>query len=445
MLLEVLPNGLKNMAVSSYPLMTQFLTKIHVDAKGNGHILVTFKSPGSDGKYKELEVPLTPDPETLESLPINMHSSPTEAFKMPDSHSKWFSECFGFEVIFAYVGENRRRVLFPDVPSASWTSTIAKSIPLLSSSFSVTDHRIGFADCAPYLITSETSLADVSNRLPEGQTMDMTKFRPNIVIEGAGEAWEEDYWRKIKVAGADMVLMHNCIRCKSINIDYATGKPGTNESGEVLKKLQKDRRVDKGSGASKYSPVFGRYGFWGEGRSEKMLRVGDKVTVMEVNQERTVFCMPSCALFTTLLIYRSLAWSISSLNSNTRFAADVAAEGPAKIRTHHSTSQHVTYSRSATIMSSSLPLSLRSLRRYMPTKDYHPPSPPHPVISSVRIHSLSLPMRMLDNNIKIRHPTPLHLLSQPLRNHLRGSHTPMRPRNTRRVKHYIVVPLSPSP
>ncbi|KAF2687876.1 hypothetical protein K458DRAFT_293935 [Lentithecium fluviatile CBS 122367] len=290
MLLEVTPNGLKNMAVAHYPVMTQFLTSIDFDKKGSSTITVTFQSPGHKDDLRTLKIPLLPNTEELEPLDISMHASPTKSFKMPNEYSKWFSECFGYEVVFVYLGDNRRNVLFQELApakTASWVSTITKSIPLFNS-ISTADHRIGFADCAPYLVTSKTSLANVSERLPEGQDMDMTKFRPNIVIEGAKEPWEEDFWRKIKVGDSDLVMMHNCVRCKSINIDYATGKPGTNGSGEVLKRLQKDRRIDKGA---KWSPVFGRYSFWGEGNAEKVLKVGDQVRVAEVNKERTVWCM----------------------------------------------------------------------------------------------------------------------------------------------------------
>lgn len=56
----------------------------------------------------------------------------------------------------------------------------------------------------------------------------------------------------------------------------------------MLKKLQSDRRVDKGA---KWSPVFGRYGFWmGKGKEkEAVWSVGDKVKVTKVNTERTVW------------------------------------------------------------------------------------------------------------------------------------------------------------
>jgi uncharacterized protein YcbX len=123
-----------------------------------------------------------------------------------------------------------------------------------------------FADCAPYLGVSEKSLHDISKRLPDDQPMDVRKYRPNIIISEADEAWEEDFWTEIQVMqptestgniGQRMVslgLPHNCVRCCSVNVDFKEGKFATNESGKVLKLMQKDRRVDKGA---KWSPVFG--------------------------------------------------------------------------------------------------------------------------------------------------------------------------------------------
>lgn len=286
MLLQATPDGYKNMAVSRYPEMTQFLTSIDFDGTGNGTITVTFRAFGNEANVKTLTIPLVPKTAKLEPFEVNMHSSPALAFKMPAEYSDWFSSCFGYEVLFVYLGDNRRDVLFQDLipgKNLSWISSAAKVIPLLTSPAT---HRITFADCAPYLIISKTSLADVTLRLPKGEEMDVTKFRPNIVIEGAEEPWEEDFWRKIKIGDAEIIMAHNCVRCKSINIDYETGKPGTGESGEVLKKLQKDRRVDAGA---KWSPVFGRYSFWNPKSTPQTFNVGDKVRVMELSKQRTIW------------------------------------------------------------------------------------------------------------------------------------------------------------
>ncbi|KAF2195454.1 hypothetical protein K469DRAFT_699048 [Zopfia rhizophila CBS 207.26] len=302
MLLKVHPDGFKNMAVSHFPEMTLFLTHIDYpedDDRGIGSITVKFTAPGSTDT-KTLTIPLLPNTQRLETIEINMHNSPTDAFKMPAEYNEWFSSCFGYEVLLVYLGDNLRDVLFQDLkPSkgSSWLSAISSNIPLLGAS-NPESKQITFADCAAYLIVSNTSLKDVSSRLSDGIEMDVTKFRPNIVIEGAESPWEEDFWGKIRINNAEFTLAHNCIRCKSINIDFKTGKQPTDKAGNVLKKLQADRRVDRGA---KWSPVFGRYSYLDPRNGDRPLKVGDEVTVIRLNPERTVWSritprsMPQCS------------------------------------------------------------------------------------------------------------------------------------------------------
>jgi uncharacterized protein YcbX len=255
---------------------------------------VTFSPP--DGEKKTVTVPLQPDTSILAPIDVNMHSSPTQARNMGFKYNDWFSKCFGFPVVLCHVGNNLRPVLFAKSPneqrvkSSSWLSSITSYVPALG--FNVggkVDRQIAFQDCAAFLVVTEDSQKDVSARLPEGEEMDITKFRPNIVLSGAGTPWDEDFWAEIQVGGEEdditIQLQHNCVRCRSINIDFSTGKPGTGPSGEVLKLMQKDRRVDT---VMKYSPVFGRYGFLAEGQG-KEISIGNEVIVTKRNKERTGF------------------------------------------------------------------------------------------------------------------------------------------------------------
>ncbi|KAF2853941.1 hypothetical protein T440DRAFT_487222 [Plenodomus tracheiphilus IPT5] len=297
MLLQKTEDGsYKNMAIGKHPEMSQFLQTIHEDS-----VTITYLAYGDTEKSSNITIPLEPSTEKLEPFEINMHSSPTSAFKMPEKYNTWFSSRFGYDVLLAYLGPNRRAVLFQNMQPLEpdpLTRFLKKYIPFASSYVEkimglhqTEQWKIGFADCAPYLICSQTSLEDVSSRLPEGEEMDITKFRPNIVIEGAFEAYQEDYWGKVKINnGAELTMAHNCVRCKSINVDYATGKDGEGESGNVLKKLQRDRRIDIGA---KWSPVFGRYSFWDPKRPSQMVRVGDRVNVSKVNEGLTVWSWPN--------------------------------------------------------------------------------------------------------------------------------------------------------
>ena len=249
-----------------------------------------------------------------------MHYSKTSAYDMGETYSNWFSSCFRYQVRLIYLGDNLRAVLGnvapgsgpssqPETQSSSLVSTLWSYVPsvpfspLASSKAKEGQYGITFADVATYLFVTTESLADVSSRLSGGIEMDVTKLRPNIVVSGADSAWEEDFWGGVRILPArsgnsdkeidaeeatDFTLTANCVRCKSLNIDYNTGDYGKGEEGTVLKKLMKDRRVDTGT---KYSPVFGRYGFFaGEGKkAERNVSVGDEVVVTVRNKQRTSF------------------------------------------------------------------------------------------------------------------------------------------------------------
>ncbi|EAT89918.1 hypothetical protein SNOG_03187 [Parastagonospora nodorum SN15] len=283
--------------------MTQFFQEITGYNDADGSLRITFRAFGNTSAEKSVTIPLNPDTSKLEPYEVNLHSSPASGYKMPAHYNAWFSECFGYEVMLVYLGANTRAVLFEDMQPIEpdpLTRFLRDKLPFtkgyverLMGLRQTSQWRIGFADCAPYLICSQTSLEDVSSRLPEGEEMDITKFRPNIVIAGAFEAYQEDFWGKLKINNrTEIVMAHNCVRCKSINIDYETGKPGVGAKGEVLKRLQKDRRIDIGA---KWSPVFGRYSFWGVGEKSEVVRVGDRVNVSKVNDGLTIWSWPGLA------------------------------------------------------------------------------------------------------------------------------------------------------
>ena len=310
----------RNMHVAHDPLGTLFFPTLHPPSSPtakDGSISVLFSPPkNSSTQETTLKIPLEPETADLEEVEITMHKSPTKAYRMPSEYNDWFSSCFGYTVVLAYLGSNYRPVLMSTSPSApnatqdatagaatgsSWLSSLSSTatsyLPSLSALSPQTPNaaakEITFSDCAPYLIVSSASLEPLSDRLPEGTEADITKFRPNIVVSGAEEAWEEDFWAELSVgkgagAGVGFAAAHNCARCKSLNIDYETGAPGKGGEGRLLAVMQRDRRVDLGM---KYSPVFGRYCFLTEegGEGEKVVRVGDEVVVSRANEERTKF------------------------------------------------------------------------------------------------------------------------------------------------------------
>lgn len=298
---------LRNMHVAHDPAGTLFFPALHEPSDykaGDGKIIVSFRPPKDSGREESsIEIPLEPETKDLEEIEVTMHNSPTKAHRMPDEINAWFQMQFGYSnpVILAYLGPHYRPVLMSsshagrDVSTASnWLSSLTQSATSLLAPITgaPAGKQITFADCAPYLVCSSASLPSLHARLPEGQQMDISKFRPNIIVSGAKEAWEEDYWAELTITSKDseqptiIDCIHNCGRCKSINIDYATGKPGTGEEGRILAKMQKDRRVDPGM---KYSPIFGRYSFLRAESEGRVVSVHDRVEVSRRNEQGTKF------------------------------------------------------------------------------------------------------------------------------------------------------------
>jgi len=282
-----MPPTLKNMAISKFPSMCLFHTSIH-----GSTLIITYRKPGPpETSPPTLKIPLEPkDLSSLEKLNIDMHYSPTVAYNMGSKYNDWFSECFGFKVVLAYWGGNPRLVLgnLPSPPQSPLVHAISM-LPFVGARFKAAPEGfIAFSDCAPFLCITEESAADISSRLDEGLEMDITKFRANIVLKGSPSAFDEDFWAGLKFKnGVEIILTANCGRCVSLNVDYETGQSGTGRDGSVLKLMMKDRRVDEGT---KYSPVFGRYGFVGRRSEGRDLNVGEEVFVSRRIEERTKFC-----------------------------------------------------------------------------------------------------------------------------------------------------------
>ncbi|KAI3331542.1 hypothetical protein HD806DRAFT_163029 [Xylariaceae sp. AK1471] len=301
MLLKVLPEGkYKNIQIPYFPECALFHQQLDFSNKNGGEIVVTYHipsppifTPSVPEQHTALRVPLAPDLEGRECVDVSMGGSPTVTYRMgSDPYDKWFTACFGYEVVLVYIGDQGRDVL-AHKPSehplwrqprqqGGWLGSISSYIPGVGNGGAggKKEEQLTFNECAPFLLTSKASLRDVSKRLPEGQEMDMRRLRPNIVVDEQQfpdreekkeelRAWDEDYWAEVSVTRNStgdehrLALTANCGRCISINIDYETGRPSEGEPGIVLKKLMADRRVDKGN---KYTPIFGRYAFLAPGQ-----------------------------------------------------------------------------------------------------------------------------------------------------------------------------------
>jgi uncharacterized protein YcbX len=292
------------MLIGYYLQLALFRTSIAPKDQGenmaSAQICVSWHGAGSEfdvdhGRVdpaETIQFPLVPCLDGQTRMEVDLHGSSCTAYDMGDGISQWFTDRLGFEVRLVHIGNGSRPVLGTLAPHSEGglkktrlIRRIRAAIPFLAQP----EERLAFNDIAHYLVVTEESNQQVSSRLDGGSTMDVTKFRPNIVVKGSIDAFVEDYWGEITFdGGIEMPLTANCYRCQSITVDYDTGKTATDDRGKVWKKLNKDRRVDKGA---KYSPVFGRYGYCCESAVGKTLSVGQTAQVTSINKERTQFGM----------------------------------------------------------------------------------------------------------------------------------------------------------
>jgi MOSC domain-containing protein len=126
------------------------------------------------------------------------------------------------------------------------------------------DH-VSFADVTPILLTSMTSLADLSERA--GCDIDIRRFRPNLVVSGAAP-FAEDTWREIRIGAVRFRVAAPCARCAITTRDPDTGE--RLDPYEPLRTLQRFHRARDGSA------MFGQYLI---PDNEGTIGVGDKVEV----------------------------------------------------------------------------------------------------------------------------------------------------------------------
>jgi uncharacterized protein YcbX len=107
-----------------------------------------------------------------------------------------------------------------------------------------TQDQVGFADGYPALLISEESLEELNRRLAAqgGEPVPMNRFRPNIVVRGAGVPHTEDTWREISIGTLTFAVVKPCTRCQITTTDQETGERGR----EPLRMLASYRRSMQG-------------------------------------------------------------------------------------------------------------------------------------------------------------------------------------------------------
>lgn len=160
-----------------------------------------------------LYIPLTR--ERRSTIEVGVWSDLCQAFDEGDETRAWMLDALGIDARLVRMAPDFERKL--------------------PEKYNRPSSHTGFADTLPFLLTTEESLADLNARLPV--SLEMKRFRPNIVVRGASP-YAEDTWGEIQLGAIAFDVARNCSRCNIITIDPETATPGK----EPLRTLATYRR-----------------------------------------------------------------------------------------------------------------------------------------------------------------------------------------------------------
>jgi len=135
-------------------------------------------------------------------------------------------------------------------------------------------HEVSFADGFPYLVASTSSLKDLNDKIGGPEDIPITRFRPNIVVEGLFPWLEDKVGTIIHFPnGQSMQFVKPCDRCKVTTINQDSGEISLSQ--EPLKTMRTFRRImnDTGVYFATNAVVFG------ESKNGKPIQVGDEVDI----------------------------------------------------------------------------------------------------------------------------------------------------------------------
>jgi uncharacterized protein YcbX len=155
---------------------------------------IRLSAPG----FESIDVPIRRDDNCRK---VHVWRDWCDADDQGDEAARWFT---------AYLGVRCRLVRMPD----------ANVRPVDPTYRLASTDQVGFADGYPFLLTSVESLADLNERLTE--PLPMNRFRPNIVIAGAGASFAEDRMRSFRIGEVTFFPVKPCARCVVTTTDQRT-------------------------------------------------------------------------------------------------------------------------------------------------------------------------------------------------------------------------------
>jgi uncharacterized protein len=186
------------------------------------------------------------------ALPVTVHGRGLEGVAAPDEAGAWFG---------GLLGRDDLRLVHVHSPHP------------LSPTHARPGEATAFADAYPVTLASAASLRRLRDwvadtALERGEEprspLVVERFRPNLVVDGDLEPFEEDGWRRVRVGPVEFRVVKPVDRCVMTTIDPTT----LERSHEPIRTLAKHRKWD---GATWFAVQL-------VPESRGVIRVGDDVT-----------------------------------------------------------------------------------------------------------------------------------------------------------------------
>ncbi|KAL5494819.1 hypothetical protein ACEPAI_281 [Sanghuangporus weigelae] len=271
----------KVLTAREYPRMVLIYPRIDLD-KGDQFQGIHISFPADSG-CEPFTVPLNPSNEILQTWKkvedvelwgrndIDGYICQPVDAEDHDAPTRMLSQYFGKDVLLVFKGPRPR----PAPPTHDFPDLKATTL---------------YQDGYPLLVTSEESLKDVESHLRgevgnqgvadrwSSDNLVMERFRPNIVLGGAGVPWAEDTWETIRIGenSSTITLVSKCTRCLLPNVDPETGVRDKAVPYKVLMQFR--------TGLNPQRPGKSCFGCNGVPDGRGVIRVGDSITVVKIIQ-----------------------------------------------------------------------------------------------------------------------------------------------------------------
>ena len=120
-----------------------------------------------------------------------------------------------------------------------------------------------FVDALPLLVLTTASLRTAAGLYPDGDWQ-VRRFRPNLVLDVAGDGWVEDTWcgrSTVRIGAVELCPQEPCMRCTMVT----RPQPGVDGDRDIFRTLARNHG--------------GHFGAWTAVTTGGTVRVGDEVCV----------------------------------------------------------------------------------------------------------------------------------------------------------------------